>query len=288
MAARRFVAAPGKPAWPLKGWQVDSAMSNASKILQASRKIVIKIGSNVLAGEDGVLDRNRAAGIVRQALELIAAGKQVIIVSSGAGVSGAGAIGRLSRRGDINYRQALCAVGQVELMMEYKRLFAADGHAVGQILLTADNFTDPVGSLNIRNTLFTLLDENVVPIINENDSVSTAEISFGDNDHLAALAANLWNADLLIIMSDVDGVFDSSPKVNAKAGLIEEVPDIDALAARIDTSGVSSFGTGGMDSKIQAARTVGQYGTPTLLVNGKRPGVLAEVAEDGRCTVFLP
>jgi glutamate 5-kinase len=263
-------------------------MSKAAEILKNSKKVVLKIGSNVLAGGDGVLDRERVRQIAEQALALIGEGKKVVIVSSGAGVSGAAAIGRLNRKNDINYKQALCAVGQVELMMEYKKRFAAGGKTVAQILLTAENFQDDQGTLNIRNTLFTLLDEDVIPIINENDSVSTREISFGDNDNLAALTANLWNADLLIIMSDVDGVFDCNPKENPAAKLIEEVDDVDALDGQIVTGGVSTFGTGGMDSKLEAAKTVGVYGIPMLLVNGWTDNVLGEVAANGRSTIFLP
>jgi glutamate 5-kinase len=263
-------------------------MSRAADVLKNSRKIVIKVGSNVLAGEDGVLDRSRAADIAAQATALIDAGKHVIIVSSGAGASGAGALARLSRKNDIHYKQALCAVGQVELMLAYKEYFAGGGHPVGQILLTSENFADEVSALNVRNTLFTLIDEGVIPIINENDSVSTREFSFGDNDHLAALTAKLWSADLLIIMSDVDGVFDSSPKTNPNAWLIEEVTDTDALTSTIVTGGTSTFGTGGMDSKIEAAREVGAYGIPMLLVNGKREAAIADVAAGGRCTVFIP
>lgn len=263
-------------------------MSRAAEILEHSRKIVIKVGSNVLAGDDGVLDKSRAENIANQATMLMNAGKQVIIVSSGAGASGAGALARLSRKNDTHYRQALCSVGQVELMMAYKKFLMAGGHPVGQILLTADNFADEVSALNIRNTLFTLIDEGVIPIINENDSVCTKEFSIGDNDHLAALTAKLWSADLLIIMSDVDGVFDSSPKINPDALLIEEVTDTDALTSTIVTGGMSSFGTGGMDSKIDAARTVGEYGIPMLLVNGKRKDAISEVAAGGRCTIFVP
>lgn len=263
-------------------------MNKVAEILEKSRKVVIKIGSNVLAGEDGILDRERVRDIAAQVSALIDAGKRVIIVSSGAGVSGAAAIGRLNRRDDMNYKQALCAVGQVELMLEYKKHFAAGQKAVGQLLLTTENFHDDQSTLNIRNTLFTLLDEDVVPIINENDSVSVREFSFGDNDYLAALTANLWNADLLIVMSDVDGVFDSSPKDNPNAKLIEEVTDIGALSDQIVTGAVSSFGTGGMDSKIEAAKTVGTYGIAMLLVNGKRENVLADAANGGRCTVFIP
>ena len=263
-------------------------MGKAAEILKQSRKVVLKVGSNVLAGDDGVLDKNHVRAVTEQALALIKGGKKVIVVSSGAGVSGAAALGRLSRKDDMNYKQALCAVGQVELMMEYKRRFSEGGIAVGQILLTTENFHDQESALNIRNTLFTLLDEDVVPIINENDSVSVREFSFGDNDSLAALTANLWNADLLIIMSDVDGVFESNPKDNPDARMIEEIHGVDELSAQIVTGGTSSFGTGGMDSKLEAAKSVGQYGIPMLLVNGKRGNVLADVAAGGRCTVFLP
>ena len=263
-------------------------MSKAEEILRGSRKVVLKIGSNVLAGEDGILDKERVRQISEQALMLMRDGKRVVIVSSGAGVSGAACVGRLNRRDDMNYRQALCAVGQVELMMAYKKYFEAAGKHVGQILLTAENFQDDESMLNIRNTLFTLLDEDVVPIINENDSVCIREFSFGDNDNLAALTANLWSADLLIVMSDVDGVFDSSPFENPDARLIEEVMDIDALGEKIVTGGVSSFGTGGMDSKLEAAKTIGAYGIPMLLVNGKRGDMLTDVAAGGLCTVFIP
>ena len=263
-------------------------MSKAAEILKESRKVVLKIGSNVLACENGKLDREQVKQIAGQALSLMNESKRVVLVSSGAGVSGAARVGRLDRRDDINYKQALCAVGQVELMMEYKKHFEAAGMTVGQILLTTENFNDGESRLNIRNTLFTLIDEDVVPVINENDSVCIQEFSFGDNDNLAALTANLWSADLLIIMSDVDGVFDSSPVNNPDAKLIEEVTDVDALGEKIVTGGVSIFGKGGMDSKLEAAKTVGAYGIPMLLVNGKRENVLAEVASGGRCTVFIP
>jgi len=263
-------------------------MSKAADILRESRKVVLKIGSNVLACEDGMLDKERVKQIVAQALELMNDGKRVVLVSSGAGVSGAARVGRLNRRDDINFKQALCAVGQVELMMEYKKHFEASDKTVGQILLTTENFCDDDSRLNIRNTLFTLIDENVVPIINENDSVCIREFSFGDNDNLAALTANLWSADLLIVMSDVDGVFDSSPANNPEAKLIQEVTNVNALGEQIVTGGISSFGTGGMDSKLEAAKTVGDYGIPMLLVNGKRENVLSDVAAGGSCTVFIP
>lgn len=253
-----------------------------------SRKIVIKIGSNVLSDDDGFINKEALRNIVEQIMGLIREGKQVILVSSGAGICGVAAINKWSRRGDINYKQALCAIGQVELMNAYKEFFDQDGIHVGQMLLTREDFGDPNRALNIRNALFTLVDEGVVPIINENDSVSVEEIKIGDNDTLGALTANLWNADLLIVMSDIDGVFNKDPKGNKDAELIEEVYDIDSLLMKIDARGKSSFGTGGIVTKIQAASMVNEYGIPMLLVNGKHKDILTGI-KDGvqKGTIFF-
>lgn len=249
-------------------------MSAIGDLIQESRKIVIKIGSNVLSNEDGHVEKQVIHNIVEQVADFIHHGKQIILVSSGAGICGVGAINKWSRRGDINYKQALCAIGQVELMNAYKESFSDYNIHVGQMLLTRDDFGDNLRSLNIRNALFTLVDEGVVPIINENDSVSVEEIKIGDNDTLGALTANLWNADLLIVMSDIDGVFDKNPKDNKDAELIEEVYDIDGLLMEIDSRGTSSFGTGGIVTKIGAARRVNEYGIPMILLNGKKENVL--------------
>ncbi len=249
-------------------------MNAIGDLIQDSRKIVLKIGSNVLSDDNGAVNKETLQNIVEQVAGLIGQGKHVIIVSSGAGICGVAAINKWSRRGDINYKQALCAIGQVELMNAYKEFFGHHDIVVGQMLLTREDFGDNIRTLNIRNTLFTLVDEGVVPIINENDSVSVEEIKIGDNDTLGALTANLWNADLLIVMSDIDGVFDKNPKDDKHAELIEEVYDIDGLLEEIDSRGKSSFGTGGIVTKIQAARKVNEYGVPMLLVNGKRKDIL--------------
>jgi glutamate 5-kinase len=257
--------------------------------LNGSRKIVLKIGSSVLAGADGNMDTEVVADIAAQVAALRAAGKQVVIVSSGAEVSGVSAVGVWSRHGDMNYKQAMCAVGQVELMMAYKKHFAEHGVIVAQLLLTRANFRDANTTLHIRNTLFTLLDEGVAPVINENDSVSIDEFDSGDNDKLAALTANLWNADLLVLMSDIDGVYDNSPKEHSGARLIGEVTDIDSLRRGIDTSGKSSFGSGGMESKIDAAEAVAEHGAALLLVCGKSRGVLTRIAGGEQAgTIFVP
>ena len=262
-------------------------MSAISDVIGASRKIVIKLGSNVLSNEEGLVNQATLHNIVEQAANMIKQGKQVIIVSSGATICGVGTINKWGRRDDMNYKQALCAIGQVELMRAYREYFADYGIHVAQLLLTGEDFEDPHRTLNIRNTLFTLIDEGVVPIINENDTVSVDEFTIGDNDTLSALTANLWNADMLIALSDIDGVFDKDPKTHKDASLIEEVTDIPALVKDIDTEGKSSFGTGGIKTKIRAAEIVNNMGINMVLLNGKKKDVIKEAAEGtGKGTLF--
>ena len=263
-------------------------MNAIEKLINDSRKIVIKIGSNVLSNDEGAVNKDVLHNIVEQVNRLITRGKQVLLVSSGAGICGVGAINKWSRRKDMNYKQALCAIGQVELMMAYKEYFGDYDIHVGQILLTKDDLQDPHRALNIRNALFTLVDEGVVPVINENDSVSVDEIKIGDNDTLSAHVANLWNADTLIILSDINGVYDKDPKSNDDAQLIETVTDIDVLLGEISIGGTSSFGTGGIASKIEAARLVNMYGNSMVLLNGKKHNIIRK-AMDGeeKGTLFL-
>jgi len=262
-------------------------MSIINKLIKNSRKIVLKIGSNVLSNDEGAVDKDSFQNIVEQVMELIDEGKQVVIVSSGAGICGVGAINKWNRRGDINYKQALCAIGQVELMIAYREYFGKYGIHVGQLLLTRDDFEDNNRKLNIRNTLFTLIDEGVIPVINENDSVSVEEIKIGDNDTLSALTSNLWNADTLIILSDIDGVFDSDPKTHEEAKLIEEVYDIDKLISEIDMNGLSEFGTGGIITKIEAARKVNKYGANMVLLNGNKQDIIRKAnSGEEKGTVF--
>lgn len=252
-------------------------MSVIADLINDSRKIVIKIGSNTLSAEDGTVNRTAMHNIVGQIHELMQEGKQIIIVSSGAGVCGIAAINKWQRKNDMNYKQALCAIGQVELMMAYKELFAEYDVHVGQMLLSGEDFGDHTRNLHIRNTLFTLVDEGVVPVINENDSVSIEEIKIGDNDTLSALTANLWGADLLIILSDIDGIYNKNPKTNKTAELIEEVFDTDGLLEEIDASGKSRFGTGGVVTKISAAQKVNHYGIPMILANGSKTDILRKL-----------
>ncbi len=248
------------------------------KAIHEARKIVIKIGSNTLAKADGTINPDFMRGFAGECAALMKAGKQIVLVSSGAQVAGVSTLHRWARKKDIHYRQALCAIGQVELMDNWRAAFAESGIHIGQLLLTKDDFQDDQRTLNMRNTIFTLVDEGVVPIINENDSVSYDEIKIGDNDNLSALTAVLWSADLLILFSDIDGVYDKNPKSFKDARLIEVVSDLDELKASITIGETNSFGTGGIATKLEAADKVTKYGIPMLLANGGRERPLESLA----------
>mgnify|MGYP002859357375 CR=1 FL=1 len=259
-----------------------------SQILNDSRKIVIKIGSNTLSKEDGTQNTEFMASFARQCKNLISKGKQIVVVSSGAQVSGVSTLKEWARKKDVHFRQALCAIGQVELMAQWRKAFAEQDLHIGQLLFTKEDFEDNHRSLNIRNTLFTLVDEGVVPIINENDSVSTDEFSIGDNDNLSALTAILWSADLLILFSDIDGIYTDNPKTNPNATLVETVGDIAALRKQIKIGGTNAFGTGGIETKIQAASKSTKYGIPMILAKGGEENILDKLADgSARGTLFL-
>lgn len=245
---------------------------------KSSRKIVIKIGSNTLSKEDGTQNTQFMADFAHQCKSLIDQGKQIVVVSSGAQVSGVSTLKEWARKKDLHFRQALCSIGQVELMSQWRKAFAENGIHIGQLLLTKEDFENNNRSLNIRNTLFTLVDEGVVPIINENDSVSTDEFSIGDNDNLSALTSILWSADMLILFSDIDGIYTDNPKTNKNARLIEVVENIPALRQSITIGETNAFGTGGIETKIQAAEKTTVYGIPLVLANGSKENVLLNLA----------
>ena len=261
---------------------------NISKIIKSSRKVVIKIGSNTLAKADGTQNTDFMKSFARQCKTLIDMGKQVVVVSSGAQVSGVSTLKEWARKKDVHFRQALCAIGQVELMSQWRKAFAEFDLHIGQLLFTKEDFENNTRSLNIRNTLFTLTDEGVIPIINENDSVSTEEFHIGDNDNLSALTSILWSADLLILFSDIDGIYTDNPKTNPDAKLVETVTDISALRESITIGNANDFGTGGIETKIQAAEKTTKYGIPLLLANGSRENILDDLT-NGKAngTLFL-
>ena len=263
-------------------------MSTINQTVKDARKIVIKIGSNTLAKPDGTTNLDFMMEFAQQCASLIKEGKQIILVSSGAQVAGVSTLKEWARKKDVHYRQALCSIGQVELMHQWRKAFQKQELHIGQLLLTKDDFENEHRSLNIRNTLFTLVDEGVVPNINENDSVSFDEIKIGDNDNLSALTAILWSADLLIMFSDIDGVYSDNPKSNPNAKLIDTVESIPELRKSIKIGDTNAFGTGGMETKIQAAEKTTVYGIPVLLANGGKPDALTGLLQDNAAgTLFL-
>ncbi|HZK57300.1 MAG TPA: glutamate 5-kinase [Clostridia bacterium] len=259
-----------------------------SGTMKKSRKIVIKIGSNILSNEDGTINHGFIEQLCEQISFLIEKGKQIAIVTSGAMIAGISRTNKWSRKEDMNYKQALCAIGQVELMAAYSNHFSRHGIYIGQLLLTREDFYDEIRTLNIRNTLFTLVDEGIIPIINENDTVSVEQIKIGDNDTLSAYSASLWNADLLILLSDIDGVYDKNPKCYEDAKLLEKIEDIDSMSGQIEIGECNTFGTGGIATKIEAAKIVNNYGIPMILANGKTENILMKLYNnETRATIFL-
>ncbi len=262
-------------------------MGNICESLKKARKIVIKIGSNTLAKADGTINLEFMLSFAEQCASLIKQGKQIILVSSGAQVAGVSTTKEWARKKDVHYRQALCSIGQVELMHQWRKAFQKQDIHIGQLLLTKDDFENEHRSLNIRNTLFTLVDEGVVPIINENDSVSFDEIKIGDNDNLSALTAILWSADLLILFSDIDGIYTDNPKTNKNAKLIETVSSIPELRKTITIGETNSFGTGGIETKLQAAEKVTKYGIEMILANGSEETALIKLYDGlSKATLF--
>ncbi|MDR2618952.1 MAG: glutamate 5-kinase [Treponema sp.] len=258
------------------------------QLIAEARKIVFKFGSNTLADSAGKINAAFLDEFAGQAAALKKTGKQIVLVSSGAQVAGLSTMGKWARKRDIHYRQALCAVGQVELMWAWRRAFEKYGLHIAQILLTRDDFGDNNRTLNMRNTLFTLVDEGIIPIINENDTVSVEEIKIGENDTLAAQSAVLWSADLLVLFSDIDGLYDKNPKEYPDARLVKEVSDIDAVRKSITIGGANDFGTGGIATKLDAAQRALSYGIPTIIAHGGKPRVLeALAAGTQQATAFL-
>jgi glutamate 5-kinase len=253
------------------------------------KRLVIKIGSNILTSDDAGLDLQRMQSIADDISAVRDAGYEVVIVSSGAVAAGMKKLGLTEKPKDIVLKQAAAAVGQSGLMWAYEKCFGAHRRKVAQILLTRDDFADRKRYINSRNTLITLLSYEVIPIINENDTVATEEIRFGDNDSLAALVAGLIDAERFIILSDVDGLFDSDPTLNPQAKLIAVVKDITPELEKMAGGSGSAVGTGGMFSKVLAARRAVHHGIAVNIVNGRTKGVISAILKGIRHgTEFLP
>ena len=264
-------------------------MHTLQDIISKRGAIVIKVGTNLLTDKRTGVRRKRIMQLARDVAFLRGLGHQVVIVSSGAIGAGVASLGLARRPRTIPEKQATAAVGQPVLMESYQAAFRKLGMHVGQILLTGDDFTERKRYTNARNTLRALFAQRVIPIINENDTIAVDEIKLGDNDNLSALVASLLGADLLVILSDVDGLYTDDPSKNPAAVRIPIVhsitPDIEKLARK---SG-SDLGTGGMVTKLQAARRCVASGVAMVIANGEDPSVLKDILTgEIRGTLFLP
>ena len=251
-------------------------------------RIVIKVGTSTLAHQTGLLNIKRVEEMCKVISDLKNAGHEIVLVSSGAIGMGLGKIGLKKNKEDISLMQAGAAIGQCELMYVYDKLFSEYNHTVAQILMTGAFVAIEDYGKNLDNTLFRLLELGVIPIVNENDTVTTDEIVIGDNDTLGAIIAQRVKADKLIILSDIDGLYTANPAVDPNAerlSVIEEItPEIEALAG----SAGSKLGTGGMVTKIKAAKLATADGIEVVIANGKEPDILYDILDGTAvCTRFL-
>ncbi len=259
------------------------------EVIALAHTVVVKVGTNVLTGADGRLAPDRLQALADQVQRLRQAGRKVALVSSGAIGAGVGRLGLGKRPTDLRQLQACAAVGQSFLMRAYQECLTPHGTHTAQILLTAGDFDHRGRYLNARNTILTCFEWGVLPIINENDTVSVAEIRFGDNDHLAAMVTNLLQAPLLVLLTNVDGLYADDPHTNPQARLLATVPEIDGKVLDMAGASKSALGTGGMRSKIRAARLATAAGESVIMANGSKPGILDAIfAAEPVGTVFLP
>ncbi|MBK9576713.1 MAG: glutamate 5-kinase [Fibrobacterota bacterium] len=258
------------------------------ELLSKAHRVVVKVGTRLLTHEQGGLAPDQLERVVDQIVALRGSGREVVLVTSGAVGIGMGILGHASKPKQLAEKQACAAVGQIRLMHAYDESFARRGVTVAQYLLTAEDFRDPERFSNIRATTDALLRHGVVPIVNENDVVATSEIKVGDNDRLSADVCHFLEADLLVILSDIDGLFTANPKSDPEASLIPIVhrvtPEIESLAG-----GAGSLAsTGGMITKIVAARTVTESGSACVIANGFTSDLVAIASGAPQGTLFLP
>ena len=251
-------------------------------------RIVIKIGTSTITHPTGRLNIRQMEALCKVLSDLKNAGNEVILVSSGAIGMGVGKLRLGKKPVDVPTKQASAAVGQCELMYTYDKLFSEYRHTVAQILLTADDIADPARHENFQNTIQRLLELDAIPIINENDTVSVAEFGIGDNDTLSAIVATSVRADLLVLLSDIDGLFDGDPRKNPGAKLIDTVDKIDEHIISLGGGSGSNLGTGGMATKLRAAQMATAAGCEMVITNGQSPEILYDVAAGKRVgTRFL-
>ena len=242
-------------------------------------RIAVKVGTSTLAFDTYRINHRRVESLCKVLADIKNMGHEVILVTSGAIAMGVGKLNFRSRPTDIPTKQAAAAVGQCELMYIYDELFLRYNHIVGQVLLTASDVSDPERRQNFIDTMNRLLELGVIPIINENDTVNTEEIRFGDNDTLAAIVAVNIRADALILLSDIDGLYDADPKKDAGAKLIPHVPEVTPAIEALAGQHQSTLGTGGMVTKLKAAKICLDQGVEMVIANGSNPDNLYDIIE---------
>lgn len=242
-------------------------------------RIAVKVGTSTLAHSTGHLNIRHIEELCKVLSDLKNAGNEIILVSSGAIGMGVGKLSLGKRPDDMPTKQAAAAVGQCELMYTYDKLFSEYNHTVAQLLITAPDIRDSVRGENFRNTVLRLLELDALPIINENDTVATEEISVGDNDTLSALVARSCDADLLVLLSDIDGLFTADPHKDSSASLIKEVHKITPEILALGGGKGSALGTGGMATKLHAAQLCTEKGIDMIITNGSSPSVLYDITE---------
>jgi glutamate 5-kinase len=265
-------------------------MENIRKHIVEASTWVVKVGSRSLTGEDGRLDRAQVANLARQLIALVEKGKNVVLVSSGAVASGVGKLGLPSRPTDLATLQAVAAIGQTHLIQVYEQTFTHHGRHAAQILLTASELDDRVAYLNVRNTLRRLLEMGAIPIINENDTVAVDELktTFGDNDRLAGMVAGLLEGSLLVILSDVEGLYDRDPR-DPNAQVIHNIERIDDKIEDLVRDRNTGVSKGGMASKLATAKFVTMSGQCVAIAWGRGPDILPRLASGENVgTLFLP
>lgn len=241
------------------------------------KRIVIKVGSTTLTHADGKLNKAIIKKLVKEISLLMDKGHEIVLVTSGAVAAGMGQLNLATKPSELDERQALAAIGQVELIQLYSNLFYAFDYHVAQLLLTRDDFSNRRRYLNARNTCSRLLEKRIIPIVNENDSVVINEIKVGDNDSLSAFVGALIDADLIILLTDIDGLYDDNPKTNPDAKIIREVHHIDNEILQKAGSSNSKFGTGGMLTKLYAADMALSNGTDLVITSGEDPHNITRV-----------
>lgn len=247
--------------------------------LKSARRIVVKVGTSTLTYETGKLNLMRFEKLARVLSDLRNQGRDMVLVSSGAIAVGMSKMGKTERPRALPHKQAMAAVGQSELMYLYDKMFSEYHNTVAQVLLTRDVMEQPLRRQNAINTFETLMEQGIIPIVNENDTLSTEEIEFGDNDTLSAMVAEMVRADLLVILTDIEGLYDSDPKSNPAAEMIKIVEEIDDATKAFAGGAGSKYGTGGMVTKLTAGELANRAGVDMVIMSGSEPYALGELLQ---------